>query len=42
MPCTHGQLIYDKKNKNIQRKKDNPFNKWCWENWKTGQPNAKE
>ena len=32
---THGHLIFDKEGKNIQRKKDNVFNKWCWENWST-------
>ena len=32
-PCTHGQLIYDKRGKNIQWRKDCRFNKWCWENW---------
>ena len=28
-------MVFDKGGKNIQWKKDNLFNKWCWENWST-------
>ena len=34
-PCTHGPLIFDKGGKTIKWRKDNLFNKWCWENWST-------
>ena len=32
-PHTYSQLKYDKGGKNIQWRKQSPFNEWCWENW---------
>ena len=32
-PRTYCQLICEKEGKYIQWRKDNLFNKWCWENW---------
>ena len=34
-PCIYGHLTFDKGRKPIQQRKDNLFNKWCWENWPT-------
>ena len=34
-PHTHGQLNFDKRGKNTQWRKENLFNKWCWEIWST-------
>ena len=30
---TYGQFIYEKGGKDIQWRKCNLFNKWCWKNW---------
>ena len=32
-PHTFSQLIFNKGGKNILRRKDSLFNKWCWESW---------
>ena len=34
-PHTYGYIFFDKGGKNIQWRKGNLFNKWCWENWST-------
>ena len=30
---TYGQLICNKRGKNIKWEKDGLFSKWCWESW---------
>ena len=30
---SRGMIIFDKGAKNIQCRKENLYNKWCWENW---------
>ena len=32
-PHIYGHLIFYKRGKNIQWRKDGLFNMWCWENW---------
>ena len=34
-PHTCEHLVFDTGGKNIQWRKNNLFNKWCWENWST-------
>ena len=34
-PRTYGYLLFDKGGKNILWRKENLFNKWCWDNWST-------
>ena len=34
-PCPYGHIIFDKGGNNKQWRKNNLFNKWCWENWST-------
>ena len=34
-PCTYRYLIFDKGGKNLQWRKDNLFQKLCWETWPT-------
>ena len=34
-PCTYGQPYLCQGGKSVQWRKDNLFNKWCWENWST-------
>jgi len=32
-PSIHNQLIFDKKTKKTQERKDCLFNNWCWTSW---------
>ena len=40
-PQIQGQLVYDKRGKNIQWRKDSLLSKWCWESWTAARKSMK-
>ena len=38
---THGQLIFDKRGRNIQLEKDSLFSKWFWVRWRASSKSMK-